>query len=184
MHVIRASALGLCFGVRDALKIAHGIADASDVTVHGELVHNPLDLVQLEQQGFHLLPERERDCIPATPRVLVTAHGISERERARLTDVGKQLIDTTCPLVRRAHEAAQRLARDGYYVLVIGRPGHVEGKRSGEWILMDYLDFVVHVFTPETRSYYGLERLWGDAPRLSPAATERRATRRSPSATA
>jgi len=60
----------------------------------------------------------------------------------------------------------------------------VEGKRSGEWILMDYLDFVVHVFTPETRSYYGLERLWGDAPRLSPAAAERRPARRSPSATA
>ena len=49
---------------------------------------------------------------------------------------------------------------------------------------MDYLDFVVHVFTPETRSYYGLERLWGDAPRLAPAAAERRAARRSPSATA
>jgi ribosome-associated protein len=49
---------------------------------------------------------------------------------------------------------------------------------------MDYLDFVVHVFTPETRAYYGLERLWGDAPRLTPASAERRASRRSPSATA
>jgi 4-hydroxy-3-methylbut-2-enyl diphosphate reductase len=56
----------------------------------------------------------------------VTAHGISDRERSRLTGNGKQLIDTTCPLVRRAHEAAQRLEREGYYVLVIGRPGHVE----------------------------------------------------------
>src|SRR4029453_8835926 len=64
------------------------------------------------------------------------------------------------------------------------RPGHGEGKSSGEWILMDYLDFVVHVFTPETRSYYGLERLWGDAPRLAPAAAERRGSRRSPPATA
>lgn len=60
----------------------------------------------------------------------------------------------------------------------------MEGKRSGEWILLDYLDFVVHVFTPETRSYYGLERLWGDAPRLATSVAERRATRRSPSATA
>jgi ribosome-associated protein len=60
----------------------------------------------------------------------------------------------------------------------------VEGKRTGEWILLDYLDFVVHVFTPETRSYYGLERLWGDAPRLAASVAERRSTRRSPSATA
>jgi 4-hydroxy-3-methylbut-2-en-1-yl diphosphate reductase len=126
MHVIRASALGLCFGVRDALKMAHGIEDATDVTVHGELVHNPLVLVQLQQQGFQMLAESERNQTPATPRVLVTAHGISDRERTRLTEDGKQLIDTTCPLVRRAHEAAQRLAREGCYVLVIGRPGHVE----------------------------------------------------------
>jgi 4-hydroxy-3-methylbut-2-en-1-yl diphosphate reductase len=58
--------------------------------------------------------------------VLVTAHGISDRERRRLRAAGKSLIDTTCPLVRRAHEAAQRLERDGFHVLVIGRPNHVE----------------------------------------------------------
>jgi len=44
-------------------------------------------------------------------------------------------------------------------------PGHVEGRRAGEWVLMDYIDFVVHVFVEEKRSFYGLERLWGDAPR-------------------
>jgi len=46
------------------------------------------------------------------------------------------------------------------------RPGHVEGYARGEWILMDYFDFVVHIFTKDRRSYYGLEKLWGDAPRL------------------
>lgn len=46
------------------------------------------------------------------------------------------------------------------------RPGHVEGYAAGEWILMDYVDFVVHVFTEEKRKYYNLERLWSDAPRL------------------
>lgn len=46
------------------------------------------------------------------------------------------------------------------------RPGHIEGYASGEWILMDYVDFVVHIFTEEKRNYYDLERLWADAPRL------------------
>ncbi|HSK19839.1 MAG TPA: ribosome silencing factor [Longimicrobiales bacterium] len=44
------------------------------------------------------------------------------------------------------------------------RPSHVEGLRSGRWVLIDYIDFVVHVFHPAAREFYQLERLWGDAP--------------------
>jgi ribosome-associated protein len=44
------------------------------------------------------------------------------------------------------------------------RPLHVEGAASAQWVLLDYGDFVIHVFDPETRGYYGLERLWADAP--------------------
>ena len=49
------------------------------------------------------------------------------------------------------------------------KPSHIEGYPRGDWILMDYVDFVVHVFTPQSRSYYNLERLWGDAKRLAVA---------------
>jgi ribosome-associated protein len=43
-------------------------------------------------------------------------------------------------------------------------PRRVEGTQEAKWILMDYLDVVVHVFTPETREFYALERLWGEVP--------------------
>ncbi len=42
-------------------------------------------------------------------------------------------------------------------------PWHVEGRARAHWALLDYVDFVVHIFQPETRRFYGLERLWGDA---------------------
>jgi ribosome-associated protein len=46
------------------------------------------------------------------------------------------------------------------------RPKHVEGYPRGEWMLLDFADFVVHVFTPRTRAFYDLERLWGGAKRI------------------
>jgi ribosome-associated protein len=46
-------------------------------------------------------------------------------------------------------------------------PRRVEGEREARWILLDYLDCVVHIFTPEAREYYRLEQLWGEAPARS-----------------
>jgi ribosome-associated protein len=51
------------------------------------------------------------------------------------------------------------------------KPAHVEGYDRSEWILLDYFDFIVHVFAPETRMFYGLERLWGSAERIEIAAS-------------
>jgi ribosome-associated protein len=46
------------------------------------------------------------------------------------------------------------------------KPAHVEGYDRSEWILLDYFDFIVHIFAPEPRVFYGLERLWGNAERV------------------
>jgi len=46
------------------------------------------------------------------------------------------------------------------------RPAHIEGYDRADWILMDFFSFIVHVFTPQTREFYSLERLWGDAERI------------------
>jgi len=48
------------------------------------------------------------------------------------------------------------------------RPAHVEGYAAGEWVLLDYIDFVVHVFLPAKREHFGLERLWHDAVDVTP----------------
>ena len=46
------------------------------------------------------------------------------------------------------------------------RPAHIEGYDRADWILMDFFTFIVHVFTPQTREFFSLERLWGDAERI------------------
>ncbi len=60
-------------------------------------------------------------------------------------------------------DAVMRRLRDAGF-----RPLHVEGERRAEWILLDYGDVVIHVFTEERRGFYALESLWGEAERLSP----------------
>ncbi|MDX6639069.1 MAG: ribosome-associated protein [Solirubrobacteraceae bacterium] len=70
------------------------------------------------------------------------------------------------------HDGIHKALKDEHGLL----PRRVEGLTEGRWILMDYLDVVVHVFTPETRSYYRLEQLWGDVPsrRYAPGEPELR----------
>lgn len=126
MLIVKASHMGMCFGVRDALEVARAIEQPSQVTVFGELVHNPQIQRELEQRGFQQLAEEQRSTLGSTPEVMVTAHGISHHQRRLLQKHGKKVIDTTCPLVRRAHKAALRLNRMGYFIVVVGRHGHVE----------------------------------------------------------
>ena len=64
--------------------------------------------------------------MPDRPSVMVTAHGISEKRREHLVASGKELIDTTCPLVRRVHDTAMKLADRDHFVVVIGNKQHVE----------------------------------------------------------
>lgn len=126
MEVIRAETMGMCFGVRDALALTRAVPDPNDTTIFGELVHNEAVQRELERRGFTQLGEDDRDGPIGTQNVLVTAHGVSDLDRRSLTRRGHRLIDTTCPLVRRAHDAARMLAAEGRHVIVLGRRDHVE----------------------------------------------------------
>ncbi len=126
MNVILAEEMGMCFGVRDALAIMDAIEEPGAVAIHGQLVHNEVVLARLSARGFQMTSENDRQRLPKTANMLISAHGISDRERVRLEKAGKNLIDTTCPLVRRVHHTAKRMEAEGNLIVVIGRPGHVE----------------------------------------------------------
>ena len=87
------------------------------------------------------------------------------RKAAGFTDFFVIASGTNLRQVRAIADAVmESLAADG------AKPAHVEGYDRSEWILIDYFDFIVHVFAPETRVFYGLERLWGNAERIEVAA--------------
>jgi 4-hydroxy-3-methylbut-2-enyl diphosphate reductase len=108
---------------RDAIAQAETLAREGPLTILGELVHNPIVREQLRAQGIR---EEASDRAPQTSRVMITAHGTSDKRREALTKRGLVVADSTCPLVRYAHEQLKRLVHAGYFPVVIGLANHVE----------------------------------------------------------
>lgn len=123
MQILRAAHLGMCFGVRDAIDLAVHRSDTVPLTVLGDLVHNDAVLARLRAKGIASANDPAR---AATPTVMITAHGASQRSLARTRALGLEVIDATCPLVHVAHRAVQTLVRDGYHPVIVGQRGHVE----------------------------------------------------------
>ena len=123
MRILRASHLGMCFGVRDAITLALEHAEAGPLTILGDLVHNPTVLQALEAKNIAIARDLDR---VSTPTLMVTAHGTSERTLARTRAMGLTVVEATCPLVHVAHRAVTALARDGYHVVIVGQRDHVE----------------------------------------------------------
>ena len=109
----------------------------------------------------------------ASTLVLEAASAASDKkaERIVILDVSKQLVITdhflicsgnTDRQVRTIADEVERRLLEKFRV----KPYRREGEREGTWILLDYVDFVVHVFRKEERDYYELERLWSDAPQV------------------
>lgn len=124
MTIETASHLGMCFGVRDALRATHAIATRAPVTLLGQLVHNPL--VDRFLQSVGVRQARHDETSAATADVIISAHGVSDARRRHLEESGFRVTDTTCPLVRKAHDALRLLVQEGYFPVVIGQAEHVE----------------------------------------------------------
>ncbi|HEY0874120.1 MAG TPA: 4-hydroxy-3-methylbut-2-enyl diphosphate reductase [Vicinamibacterales bacterium] len=123
MQVIRATHLGMCFGVRDAITLAFEQAHVGPLTILGDLVHNPTVLSALDARGIAVAQDAAH---VQTHTVMVTAHGTSEKNLARTRALGLTVVEATCPLVRVAHRAVAALIRDGYHVVIVGKRDHVE----------------------------------------------------------
>ena len=123
MKLLRATHLGMCFGVRDAIALAQSEAARQPLTILGELVHNETVLADLRARGIAIAPHHPD---AATPTVMVTAHGASDTAIAAARARGHHVLEATCPLVRVAHRAVQALVRAGFHPIIIGQRGHVE----------------------------------------------------------
>lgn len=123
MKILRATHLGMCFGVRDAIALAEAQAKLTPLTILGDLVHNESVLARLRSQGVRI-EHQVADLTTST--VMITAHGASDRALNQVRARGFQIVQATCPLVHHAHRALRKLVQDGCHPVIIGRRNHVE----------------------------------------------------------
>lgn len=124
METLRPRHTGFCFGVRDALALTSGALDGSGEAVAlGQVVHNSRALEQLETRGL-----RQVSTLPTESPVpvVVTAHGATPELFETARNRGLQMVDTTCPLVKRVQRHAQELRELNLPIVVVGHAGHQE----------------------------------------------------------
>jgi 4-hydroxy-3-methylbut-2-en-1-yl diphosphate reductase len=123
MKIIRAEYLGMCFGVKDAIKLAFEASEREPLTILGDLVHNETVLAQLRERGIRI--EQNAGAV-ITQTVMVTAHGASEHKMNETRSRGINVLEATCPLVHAAHRSVAKLVREGFHPIIIGKKDHVE----------------------------------------------------------
>jgi 4-hydroxy-3-methylbut-2-enyl diphosphate reductase len=139
MRILRAQHLGMCFGVRDAIALAFTHGESAPLTILGDLVHNQDVLASLQAKG---IVAARNPLEVKTQRVMVTAHGASERTLAKVRALGLETIEATCPLVDVAHQAIRTLVGEGYHPVIVGQRDHVEVRGLTEDL--EAFDVVLH----------------------------------------
>lgn len=125
MEVLLARDMGFCFGVKRAIKLARDVRKDTKQNVYtlGSIIHNPQVVKKLEQEG--IVPTENLDEIN-TGYIVVRSHGVSPEVQMDIKKRGLQLIDATCPLVKRVQEKAMELIQEGYDAYVVGEKVHPE----------------------------------------------------------
>jgi 4-hydroxy-3-methylbut-2-enyl diphosphate reductase len=131
MRVVRAKALGFCFGVRRAIDIvAEATEERGPIDSLGSIVHNPVVMDRLTAKGVRVVGGLED---VASQTVAVTAHGRGPEIVKEVEERGLGLIDATCPIVRKSQKVAQSLCADGFRVIIYGEEGHPEVRGVLAW---------------------------------------------------
>ena len=129
MLIKKAKSYGFCFGVKRAVEIAE---DSQNAVTLGPLIHNPLEINRLCDE-YNVKYVNSIDEIDKNiKRVIVRTHGITKDRYKRLLDKDKEVIDATCPFVKKPQEIVEEMSKIGYDIVIFGDKNHpeIEGVKS------------------------------------------------------
>ena len=139
MEVITAKNAGFCFGVKKAVDMVESQAKENtgkNIFTYGPIIHNEEVVKSLEKKGVHAVRSKEElDKIACDTNnvMIIRSHGISKAEQDELIKKGFEIIDATCPFVKRIHNTVREESEKGKHIIIIGNKNHPEVEGIMGW---------------------------------------------------
>ena len=129
MEVITAKSAGFCFGVKRAVDTVYELsACGKKIYTYGPIIHNETVVNDLADKGVGIINDLDelKDLNPKDTCIVIRSHGVSEEVYKTIEDRGFEIVDTTCPFVKRIHDAVLEASENGEEVLILGSEKHPE----------------------------------------------------------
>ena len=136
MKVIKAKSAGFCFGVKRAVDTVYEQVKENQnlpIYTYGPIIHNEEVVKDLEQKGVIVLRSEEELDTLERGTVIIRSHGVAKDVYDRLESKKIQIVDATCPFVKKIHNIVQKHSEMGDNIIIIGNPEHPEVQGIKGW---------------------------------------------------
>ena len=135
MKLTIAKSAGYCFGVKRAVNMVYQEAEEAKVPVYtyGPIIHNDEVVADLERQGVHVINDSKEFKSLSEGTIIIRSHGVSKAIYEEILNAGLDLVDATCPFVRKIHKIVERESGDGRVIIIIGNNHHPEVEGIMGW---------------------------------------------------
>jgi 4-hydroxy-3-methylbut-2-enyl diphosphate reductase len=156
MEIITAKTAGFCFGVKRAIDIAFQIARERRKGIYtlGPIIHNPQVVDKLKEKG--IVPIENIKAKKDIQALIIRTHGIPLKLSKEISSKGYEIIDATCPFVKKAQYYAKLLSEEGYQVIILGEKNHPEVKSLMSYVVDNAIVIDGKASLPKLRSRVGI----------------------------
>lgn len=133
MEIILAKTAGFCFGVDRALKKVYDNLGDDSIYTYGPIIHNNYVVDELASKGVKVIHDLDELSNLKKGKIVIRSHGISEAEELKMRASGFEVIEATCPYVKRIHHKVQDASKLGSHIIIIGNKEHPEVKGIYGW---------------------------------------------------
>ena len=136
MQVTLAKSAGFCFGVKRAVNMVYEEVEKTNgpIYTYGPIIHNDEVVKDFERKGVKLVKELSELVNLPKGKIIVRSHGISRAEYEEIEEKGFEVVDATCPFVRKIHRLVDEHSANGEYVIIVGNPKHPEVCGIRGWV--------------------------------------------------